>query len=49
MSNSETGIIRADDEAISPNVTMPLLNAWPDDPRIAKAVMFAPNSDRRKT
>jgi hypothetical protein len=25
------------------------LNAWPDEPRIEKAVMFVPNNDRRNT
>ena len=28
---------------------MPLAKAWPDEPRIAKAVMFVPKSDIRKT
>jgi len=40
---------RADDEAINPKVTMPLLKAWPDEPSMAKAVMFVPKSEKRKT
>ena len=28
---------------------MPFANAWPDAPRIEKAVMFVPKSDSRKT
>ena len=39
----------ADDDAISPNVTMPLAKAWPDAPRMENAVMFVPNSDSRNT
>jgi hypothetical protein len=38
-----------DDDAIKPKVTMPLLNAWPDDPRMANAVMFVPKSENRNT
>ena len=41
--------MNAEEEAISPNVTIPFANAWPADPRIVKAVMFVPNSDSRKT
>jgi hypothetical protein len=44
-----SGITRPDDDAIKPNVTMPLLKAWPDDPRIANAVMFVPKSENKKT
>src|SRR5688572_3961139 len=43
------GMIIPDDEAMRPKVTIPLLNAWPDDPRIANAVMLVPNSDSRNT
>src|ERR1041384_726049 len=43
------GITSPDEEAIKPNVTIPLLNACPDEPRIANAVMFVPNSENRKT
>ena len=39
----------ADDDAISPNVTMPLAKAWPDEPRIVNAVMLVPKSDSRNT
>ena len=42
-------MIKADDEAINPNVTIPLENAWPADPRIVNAVMFVPNNERRNT
>ena len=42
-------MISADEDAISPNVTMPLANEWPEAPRIENAVMLAPNSDSRKT
>ena len=28
---------------------MPFAKAWPDEPRIAKAVMLVPNSDSRNT
>ena len=38
-----------DDDAIRPKVTIPLLKAWPEEPRIANAVMFVPNSDIRNT
>jgi hypothetical protein len=34
-----TGTTMLDELAISPKVTTPLLNACPDEPRIAKAVM----------
>ena len=43
-----SGITSPDDEAIRPKVTMPLVKAWPDEPRIAKAVMFVPKSDKEK-
>ncbi len=46
---SPSGMTSADEEAISPYVTMPLEKAWPDAPRIENAVMFVPNSDSRKT
>jgi hypothetical protein len=49
MKNSERGITKAEEEAIMAYVTIPLWKACPDDPRIVKAVMFVPNSDRRKT
>ena len=47
--NRLSGITSADDEAISPKVTMPLWKAWPEEPRIANAVMFVPKSDIRNT
>ena len=47
--NSVRGMMNADDEAIRPNVRMPLPNAWPADPRIVKAVMFVPKSESRNT
>src|SRR6187549_2167460 len=43
------GMMRPEDDAIRPKVTIPLLKAWPEDPRIAKAVMLVPNSESRKT
>jgi hypothetical protein len=43
------GMIIPEDEAMSPKVTIPLLKAWPDEPRIANAVMLVPNSDSRNT
>src|SRR6187455_2267215 len=43
------GMMRPEDDAIRPKVTIPLLKAWPDDPRIANAVMLVPNSESRKT
>ena len=49
MKNSVSGMMNADEEAISPKVTMPLANAWPAEPRIVNAVMFVPKSDSRKT
>ncbi len=49
ITSSVIGMMSAEEEAINPNVTMPLANAWPDAPRIENAVMLAPNSDRRKT
>ena len=36
MKKSDSGMTSADDEAIRPNVTTPLVNACPDEPRIAK-------------
>ena len=47
--NSVSGMTKADDDAISPKVTMPLAKAWPAEPRIVNAVMFVPNSDSRNT
>jgi hypothetical protein len=47
--NIVSGITRPDDDAIRPNVTIPFEKAWPDDPRIAKAVMFVPKRENRKT
>ena len=47
--NSESGITSAEDEAIRPKVTIPLAKAWPDEPRIANAVMLVPKSDIRNT
>ena len=44
-----TGMMSAEEEAISPNVTIPLAKAWPEAPRIENAVMFAPKSDSRNT
>ena len=38
-----------EDEAMRPKVTIPLLKAWPERPRMAKAVMLVPNSDIRNT
>ena len=49
MKNSVSGMTKAEEEAIKPNVTMPFANAWPADPRIVNAVMFVPNSDSRNT
>ena len=49
MKKSVSGMMKADDEAIRPNVTMPLPNAWPEEPRIVNAVMFVPKSDSRNT
>jgi hypothetical protein len=49
MRSSVTGITSADDEAISPNVTIPLAKACPEAPRMEKAVMLAPKSDSRNT
>jgi hypothetical protein len=28
---------------------MPLLKAWPEEPRMANAVMLVPNKEKRKT
>ena len=39
----------ADDDAMSPKVTMPFVKAWPADPRIVNAVMFVPNRESRNT
>ena len=47
--NSVSGMTNADEDAISPKVTMPLANAWPAEPRIVNAVMFVPKSDSRNT
>ena len=44
-----SGMISPDEEAMRPKVTIPLLKAWPEDPRIANAVMLVPNSESRKT
>jgi hypothetical protein len=44
-----SGITSPDDEAIRPKVTIPFENAWPEEPRIANAVMFVPKSEKRKT
>ena len=44
-----SGITSAEGEAIRPKVTIPFAKAWPDEPRMAKAVMFVPNSDIRNT
>jgi hypothetical protein len=49
MTSSVTGMMRAEDDAISPYVTMPLAKAWPEAPRIEKAGMLVPTGDRRKT
>ena len=49
MKKIVSGMTKADDDAISPKVTMPLANAWPDEPRIANAVMFVPKSESRNT
>ena len=40
---------RPDDEAMRPKVTIPLWKAWPELPRMAKAVMLVPKSDIRNT
>ena len=47
--NNVSGITNADEDAISPNVTMPFANACPAEPRIVNAVMLVPNSDSRNT
>ena len=47
--NSMSGITSAAGEAISPNVTIPLAKAWPEEPRIENAVMLVPKSDIRNT
>ncbi len=47
--NNVSGMTNADEEAMSPNVTTPLANAWPAEPRIVNAVMLVPKSDSRKT
>ena len=47
--NSVSGMMKAEEDAISPNVRMPLANACPADPRIVNAVMLVPKSDSRKT
>src|SRR4026208_741115 len=49
ITNRETGMISAEEDAIRPYVTMPLANACPDAPRIEKAVMLAPKSESRNT
>jgi hypothetical protein len=49
MKNIVKGITSADDEAIKPNVTIPFEKAWPDEPRIANAVMFVPNNENKNT
>ena len=49
MKKSDSGITNPDEDAIRPKVTIPFENAWPDDPRIANAVMFVPKSENRKT
>ncbi len=46
---SVSGMTKADEEAIRPNVRMPLANAWPAEPRMVNAVMFVPKSDSRNT
>ena len=43
------GMTSAEEEAISPKVTMPLAKAWPEAPRMENAVMLVPNSDSRNT
>ena len=47
--NRLTGMMSADDEAISPKVTMPFAKPCPAEPRIVNAVMLVPNSDNRNT
>ncbi len=49
IAKRQTGMTSADEDAISPNVTMPLAKAWPEAPRIENAVMFVPNNDSRNT
>jgi hypothetical protein len=49
MKNSVSGMTRPEEEAIRPKVTTPLVNAWPEEPRMANAVMFVPKSENRKT
>ena len=49
MANRQTGMTSADEDAISPKVTMPLAKAWPEAPRMENAVMFVPNSESRNT
>ena len=44
-----SGVTRPAAVAIRPKVTMPLANAWPDEPSTANAVMCVPNSEVRKT
>ena len=44
-----TGMIKADEEAIRPKVTIPFANACPEAPRIEKAVMLAPNNESKNT
>ena len=47
--NSVSGMMNAEDDAISPKVTMPFAKECPAEPRIVNAVMFVPNKDSRKT
>jgi hypothetical protein len=49
IKNSVSGMTNAEDDAINPKVTMPLLNACPEEPRMVNAVMLVPNNDSRKT
>ena len=42
-------MMRAEDEAIRPKTPMPFLYVSPEDPKIAKAVMFVLKSDMRST
>ena len=44
-----SGVMSPAAVAIRPKVTMPLANAWPDEPSTANAVMCVPKSDVRKT
>ena len=45
----KSGVMSPAAVAIRPKVTMPLANAWPDEPRTANAVMCVPKSEVRKT